>query len=307
MKEETCALCDAVGNHKKIIDVPDVYLKETYAIHQCPACGVGKAVGLPKISSDIYGDGAYQLSEKRVLIRYLKRYLHRIEIRRLIKSGVSQFFLDVGCGSGDLARYLFESGFSVAAADAAFHRPSDLMDYPEIEYLHFDYETLIIDKPELIMGKTVILRHVLEHIRDPKKLIQRFIEWGASYIYILVPNSSCLLRKIFGKYETMWGLPYHIWHFNKKSLKTFCGTRGLNIINDGYETIPAFLYSLNRYLEAKQASGLLRKLFKPSTYKLILSLPLDVLSLWNVIYLLCEVRTIDSSPEGNTLIIPLQK
>jgi SAM-dependent methyltransferase len=290
MEGETCLICNKEGIFREVINVPDINLVETYSIVECPSCGVKRSMGIPDNVSVLYTGGMYQSSEDRKVIRFLKRCLHRIEIRRLEKTGISILFFDIGCGSGDFSRYLFESGYSVATADAAQARPSDIRDYPEIPYLHIDYNSLVLEEPEMLKGKTVILRHVLEHIKDPRKFLQRLADYGASYFYIIVPNTAGFSRKLFGRYEGLWGLPFHLWHFDRKSLEIFCQTAGLQVVKSGHETIPVFLYSFHRYLVSKNAPKMIQKIFKPDVFRLLLSLPLEVLSLNNVVYIVAKVQ-----------------
>lgn len=290
MQPVTCLICRQRGIPREVFDVPDIYFLNTYPIVECPSCGVKRSLGLPEDVSTLYTGAVYRSREDRKVIRFLKRGLHFLEARRLTKASVSKSFFDVGCGSGDFSRYLFESGFSVVAADAASSRPCDIESCPGISYLHFDYNAVTLEDSELIKGRTVILRHVLEHIADPRMFLQQLAEQGASHFYILVPNASGLSRKIFGKYEGLWGLPFHAWHFNRKSLEMLCKSLGLQVLTSGYETIPIFSYSFHRYLVSKNAPLIFQRIFKPDLLRLVLSFPFDILSLNNVIYVLAKVE-----------------
>jgi len=290
MEEVTCLICNQTGIPKLVLNVSDINLIKTYPIVKCRSCGVIKSMGIPEDLAVFYAGGMYRSSEKRSILRFLKRYLHRMEVRRLMKASVSKLFIDVGCGSGNFSQYLHESGYSVVTADAAASRPCDIAASPDIPYLIFDYNAYTVENPELLKGRTVILRHVLEHIRDPRKILQQFAYNGASYFYILVPNSSGLSKKIFGKYEGLWGLPYHLWHFDRKSLETLCESAGLKVLKSGYETIPVFLYSFHRFLVAGGAPKFIQRIFKPDLLRLILSFPFDIFSIHNVVYVIAKVE-----------------
>jgi hypothetical protein len=255
----------------------------------CPSCGVKKSNCVPENISPLYEEGTYTKSDDREFIRFLKRHLHRIEARRLSKAAVSETFCDIGCGNGDFSRYLYEIGHNIVTADATSKRPRDIEGFPEIPYIHFDYSTVTLSNPGILEDRTIILRHVLEHVKDPQKMLQILSNQGASYFYIITPNSSSLSKKVFGKFEGLWGLPYHLWHFNKKSLETLCESAGLKVMQSGYETIPVFLYSFYRFLEARKTHKFILKIFNPDSIRLLLSFPMDILSINNVVYVIAKV------------------
>jgi hypothetical protein len=288
MELMNCPICRQTGTQRLFANVPDIDLKKCYPVAECTSCEVKRTIGVTEQISLLYANGEYRSSEKRRIVRFLKRCLHRMEVRRLIKAGVSNAFFDVGCGSGDLSRYLFEAGYSVAAADADPRRPVDIESYSDIPYQRFDYNTLTMEKPELLQGRTVILRHVLEHVRDPRKFLRQFADQGATYFYILAPDSSGLSRKLFGRYEALWGLPYHLWHFNLRSLKVLCESVGLKVVTSGHETVPVFLNSLQRYLLSNRAPAIFLRMFKADTFRTVLSLPFDLLLHHNVVYVVAK-------------------
>lgn len=67
----------------------------------------------------------------------------------------------------------------------------------------------------------VVLSHVLEHLREPEKILQQLKSLlnKDALLVVAVPNSSSINRKIFGRFWGWWQVPIHVNHFNPNSLK----------------------------------------------------------------------------------------
>jgi len=74
-------------------------------------------------------------------------------------------FLDVGCVPGDFVRVLARNGFAVIGADAARDPPPALAAAPPLQYRRFDFEAYELEGLDPRRSYTVILRHVLAHVR----------------------------------------------------------------------------------------------------------------------------------------------
>ena len=66
----------------------------------------------------------------------------------------------------------------------------------------------------------VVLNHILEHIVEPNIFLQEIkrIFKREGILIIGVPNHASLVAGIYRTRWYGWGLPEHIWHFDKKSL-----------------------------------------------------------------------------------------
>src|SRR5262249_3091102 len=67
----------------------------------------------------------------------------------------------------------------------------------------------------------VVMRHVLEHTRDPQAQLeaarQRLVPGGA--LILAVPNASGLASRVLGQYWSWYIPPAHIWYFTRPSLR----------------------------------------------------------------------------------------
>lgn len=91
----------------------------------------------------------------------------------------------------------------------------------------------IDDKP--FRGKLfdfITASQVIEHTNDPIKFLElckkRLKPNGK--IILSFPNTDCLTRKIFKKNWLHWHVPYHLNHFNRKSIKLLSDKVGLKIV-----------------------------------------------------------------------------
>ncbi len=130
-----------------------------------------------------------------------------------------QHVLDVGCGGGALLKNL----------NKYFQIPKSNLEgidiFPNIEKLG---ESVGISMRKLQLHELpaerqydlIVLSHVLEHVPDPKEMVQdvaaRLSENG---IFLLsIPNSQSLPAHLFGKKWLCHSVPRHIFNFSKEGI-----------------------------------------------------------------------------------------
>jgi SAM-dependent methyltransferase len=138
------------------------------------------------------------------------------EISRVQKLlGCKDFsMLDVGCGTGWIARIWADAGARVtglepSAARAAIARERGI-------------RVLTCYAEELDDNETydlIVIRHVVEHLEDPKAILRSFVSRlnPNGLLLVVVPNIDCIGRKIFDA-DWTWVLPWHCNFFNPRSL-----------------------------------------------------------------------------------------
>ncbi len=96
----------------------------------------------------------------------------------------------------------------------------------------------------------IILRHVLEHSPNPRKLLSdlsKKLKPRGSIIFE-VPNFDNHWRKVFGKYNSHLSTTFHQFHFTKKSIKFLGGDKEIVI---KYSNLPTLGSSLSNILFVK--------------------------------------------------------
>ncbi len=284
----TCLICQNPVSYKKLYQFMDSNLKDSYDIFECPTCHVGKTSPWPTDLSVFYKEDSYNKPQEG-LNYYLKGILLRHEIKRIIHHTKTKKILDLGCGFGDLSKNAFNMGLEPIAADASQQHPYYLKSIPEIPYLHFNYETLELQNPQKIEGAVVILRHVLEHIKDPHSFLKQWKKYKAGYVYIVLPNFDRPELRFFKNCDNLLGLPYHLWHFNLSSLKALLRTIDAKIIGHGFDTIPTVVDSFNVIIRQKNCPQMVKSILQSKLFY-ILGLPLNIFFPNNVVWVIAKIN-----------------
>ena len=216
-KLNDCFLCEDDNSS------PTIYTKNAFdnefKILNCNVCDSNY---INKVPSDeytynyIYDFGGIdsKIEIKNILTRlrilkatyYLKKNCPEILVNNLD-------VLDYGSGDGYLSYSInqLNENTNVFASD---YIKKDSPFYKNVTFNSLD-EIMSLDRKYDI----IILRHVLEHIEEPKKVIDELIYKlkNGGYILVEVPNHELktnIMLRIFKKDYNQIGLPWHFNHFN---------------------------------------------------------------------------------------------
>lgn len=165
------------------------------------------------------------ISEEEKTYKYNKveQRFHYLQEKADADFADSPAFLDVGCGEGFALQYFKQIGWSVTGLEysayaCSFFHPDcceDLITGDIAENL-----SDLADRRKVY--DLVWLDNVLEHVRDPLKLLQQVRQLG-SFLVVEVPNDFSPLQMALleaGKIDReFWiSLPDHLSYFNKEGL-----------------------------------------------------------------------------------------
>lgn len=291
-----CCACGLQQSFLPFARIRGIWNREEFPLGTCPGCGLLKTLSWPGTLRDYYArELPYKYKSKpHPVFRYFKHWLLMQEWQRLQKATHNKIsaYLDLGCGIGDFSQIIHQARYPVWAVDASPQRPILIENTPEIPYHLIDYtDYSIAHLPTLPQNSAGILRHVLEHIENPEIFIKKLIPYGITYFYIVVPNVEAKEVRLFKTYAGIFDPPFHIWHFSQRSLKTFFQRIGLEIISQGYDTIPTIVPSLHRYLMVKQYPSWLASLFDPRGLISAASTGINFCLPNNVLWLIARVKT----------------
>ncbi len=102
------------------------------------------------------------------------------EIEKQIKG---KTVLDIACGTGFMAKRLFEKQYEVTAAD--FILPSSISKYPQITWIESHIENTPFDNQQF---DTVICAHTLEHVKNIYGTIKELRRITKQRLIIIVPK-----------------------------------------------------------------------------------------------------------------------
>jgi len=246
-----------------------------FTIAACADCGLMRTWPQPADLAPYYATalGIMFRSKPGKLFSCLKRITLGIERIRFLPLNRNRPILDLGCGTGDFPAYLKKCGYlKVYASDATNQRPVLLPE--DTGYFPFDFDTCEITNAPDLRGGFLILRSVLEHVRNPHKLLESLRARGITGVYIYVPNAASLEAKLFRSYWWGYDPPRHLWHFTRKTLSQLLRTCGFGLIKTGYMTSPLTVISI--YRMAKLHGYPLAELLRPGTNLHAIGLALNV-------------------------------
>ncbi len=169
-----------------------------------------------------------ELFGSKLLKRLYKNMVIMREIRnvkKIIKTP-SPRLLDIGCGTGWTTGIWRENGFVVTGLESSETR---------YHVARERYGLNVITKPveEYETGQDfdiVIMRHVLEHIAQPDKVlmqVKKILKKDGVFL-IVVPNIDCVGRHLFRE-NWEWVLPWHLHFFTPRILRRLLENQGFKI------------------------------------------------------------------------------
>ena len=158
-----------------------------------------------------------------------KKY-YKLKIPNFIKRKKYKKSLDIGCGWGGCAAAFSEIGFDSYGIDPQKQCIVNAKKkFKKTKYIYGTIDTLI--KKGIHNFDIITMHDVLEHIHDPRKLIQKckLIMSKRGKIFIKVPNSESLQIDLLKEYSWEISPPFHRTLFSKKGLNILFLNFGLKI------------------------------------------------------------------------------
>lgn len=226
-----CPVCGGKLNHEVQIEVGDPWFGTPgrFAYTACPRSTCRSLVLVPPPApellrvaySEYYTHGASS-SRLQSLLRSLVPRERRLHALRLPTPQRGDRLLDVGCGDGADIAALRRQGWDVAgiepdpaARDVALSQ--GLTVYERLE-----------DLPESGLFELAILRHVIEHVRNPLaelSSIRRLLADGGRLVAV-TPNRDAYGLQIFGKYWRGFDAPRHLQVLSSSAMRSLAEAAG---------------------------------------------------------------------------------
>lgn len=216
------------------MELRDHFSHESFELHHCLDCGgiYIKNPPTPERITSYYENVSGQVMHKPPgrLFSRLQRIQFLRDVRPLLKRLRSgSRILDLGAGDGALCQFLYERGYIVQAVDF----------YPESEWARpsIPYRSSNLNGDRIYAGDilcndalpaAVIMRHVLEHLFEPYKVLRLLHDQGVQYVLIVVPNVDSAFAHWFGSNWYYWDPPRHLTFFNQKTLTRLAARAGVS-------------------------------------------------------------------------------
>jgi SAM-dependent methyltransferase len=215
-------LCNLCGNvlTKRFARVRDPGTSESFAIYQCPRCGLGHTIPQPENLDYYYGE-AYHGGRHGPTAIYCAGRRLRI-VKSAFRDEASRSLLDVGCGDGTFLIAARNRGWTVRGIEI---KP-DIARSAGLE-VHETADQI----PDGTTFDCITLWHSLEHLRDPRATITRLVgllrKDGA--LVIAVPDAAGLQARVFGPNWFHLDVPRHLYHFCSDSIAYLAESVGFEV------------------------------------------------------------------------------
>lgn len=185
---------------------------------------------LMKNLADQYTQDYFKELEKADQVEYPRNARILDLIQDYIKSGS---LLDLGVGTGLFMEIAIQRGFEVSGLDVSDYAIKEVAKRLKIK----SNKKLVVSELQSTTFPSqsfdvVNLRHSIEHVKDPAKLLKqvfRVLKPGGM-VSIATPNSYGWHAKIYQNLWPHWSVPYHIQFFSKQSLKDIVNKAGFKIV-----------------------------------------------------------------------------
>ena len=220
MKFINCKICDNTSN-VELKDRPDFEFGITYKLdyYKCgnKECGHVFSSPNPDIStiSSFYKEYTTHDSPKnRNLIEKIIYSIRKISVIKFTNDfSKDATILDYGCGNGYYSFLLSELSFNNILA----------FDFDENTRKPFEHSSIKFITNELEISSKkydiILLNHVIEHIVNPKELLQKLylLLNDGGIIYLRTPNNNSICSSVFEKFWRGWETPRHLNIFSYNS------------------------------------------------------------------------------------------
>ena len=197
-------------------------------IYHCDACGLkfARPIVLEDLSErqmDSVEDA--ELFDNKLLKKLHEHLIVKKEIRkvRTILGRKSFSMLDIGCGTGWTSSIWKKAGIDVTGLEPSPQRGKIAREKYDLRII----PAFVEDMPMSERFDVIVMRHVLEHMAEPRKILEKLSGHlrDGGLIVLVVPNINCIGRYLFGTNWT-WVLPWHCSFFSPRSLKTLAELSG---------------------------------------------------------------------------------
>jgi SAM-dependent methyltransferase len=239
-----CPACDAEMRVPAFVagDWDDRAWEARWSYVRCTSCGTVYADPQP---SSCELERAYDRSYAPYapasgVLTLLSRPLVMKEARSLVAAApAGSLAVDVGCGAGLMLGRLRDAGWTGPMQGI---EPQPQVAHEAAERLGVPVHVSSVEElpPDLPPVGLLVLRHVVEHVRDPFAVLHalRALLAPDGVIYVATPDARSLAAHAFGCYWHGWDPPRHVSVMPSGAVRTLLRRAGLEVLWERWDWAP---------------------------------------------------------------------
>ncbi len=266
MRTITCNLCGSLDQRLLCIgyDRDNPQNRRIYSLQQCSGCGLvylSPRPDTPEELAEIYPP-TYEsyMGERQRFLVWMRRIAWRPELREIVsRTTPDSAILELGSATGEFLAELRRRGRS---------RLLGLELSPEVAQIARERYGLDVRAGQLEdvslppnSFDLVLMRHVLEHLPDPRETLTRIARLlrPGGYCIFTIPNIDSHTARIFGPDWYGYQFPRHFFLFPDRTLHTLLAVAGLRVERVVHQPTPnVWIGSTRFWLAARGHTALAR-------------------------------------------------
>jgi 2-polyprenyl-3-methyl-5-hydroxy-6-metoxy-1,4-benzoquinol methylase len=178
-------------------------------------------------------------AERSVIERLGERLAQREATWLAALSRPASRLLDVGCGNGTFIRRMRTAGWT---GDIRGVEPNELVAEGTAARLGVQVDLGLADDFRAPTGSvgTLVMRHVIEHVRDPDAALANAADAIApsGVIYVATPDVRALAAAVFGRYWHGYDPPRHLFAFSPVGVRALLRRAGFEPLAERWDFSP---------------------------------------------------------------------
>ena len=236
MQAVICPLCSSTESR---ISFSTVYKDSLFLVRQCDQCSLAWTVSTNSENiiqiydnEQYYGRGDNKFIS---ILQCVRSSLSRVRARRYLHMVPHEIkkpkVLEIGCAEGRLLRSFLELGCDCYGIEHVSYPEKRFISSDRIRYYLGNLTNTVLEDS---LFDIIILWHVLEHMDNPDDVLNRVRELLApeGIVVLAVPNFASMETSVFKQAWFHLDIPWHKYHFTKKSLQFLAYKNRFIIINN---------------------------------------------------------------------------